>query len=62
VDNANSYDDVIKILEELSEDNWPDGVDIRNHLDDNHKSFRFEYAFESLTEKGSKFRKRVSHA
>lgn len=63
MENPNSYERVMKELEELSDELECENVlDITNHLDDNAKDFKFEYAFESLTEKSSSYKRRESHA
>lgn len=56
-----SYDEVMHELERLSEDEFI-GVDLTNHLDDNHRDFKFEYAFESITERNTSYKRRNNDA
>lgn len=49
------YKEVLNALEELKLDNV-------EHVEYANPKFKWEYAMESITERGSKFRKRVSHA
>ncbi len=49
------YKEVLNALEELKLDNV-------EKLAYTNPQFKFEYAFESITERNSKYRKRVSHA
>lgn len=59
MNNPNSYEDVMKELEEINE-LIELGVDSDNE-DLYNGDFRFEYAHESLTEKHSAYKRRVSH-
>lgn len=61
MENPNSYETVMKMLEELNDEMEMNCVDITNHLDDNYRDFKFEYAFESVTERSSSYKRRVSH-
>lgn len=57
MDNPNSYENVMRILEQLADDDYFP-VDIYSHLDYNVKDFKMEYAFESITEKHSAYKRR----
>lgn len=57
MDNPNSYENVMRELEKLADDEFV-SVDIHNHLDDNAKDFKFEYAFESLTQRHTAYKRR----
>lgn len=51
-----SYEEVIKELEEISE------LELDSDVEDLYNGdFRFEYAYESLTEKRSAYKKRISN-
>lgn len=60
MDNPNSYENVMRELERLADDDYFP-VDIYSHLDDNIKDFKMEYAFESITEKRSAYKHRSHH-
>lgn len=63
MDKPESYENVMRELEEINDEmECENCVDITNHLDDNHRDFKFEYAFESLTEKSSAYKRRTSNA
>lgn len=53
--NAKDYNEILEVLNELVLDNV-------EQLKYSEPKFKFEYAFESLTEHNSKYRKRISHA
>lgn len=57
MDNPNSYENVMRILEQLADDDYFP-VDVYSHLDDNVGDFKMEYAFESITEKHSAYKRR----
>lgn len=59
MNNPNSYEDVMKELEEINE-LLELGVDSDNE-DLYNGDFRFEYAHESLTEKHSAYKRRISN-
>lgn len=60
MNNPNSYEDVMKELEEINE-LLELGVDSDNE-DLYNGDFRFEYAHESLTERHSAYKRRISNA
>ena len=49
------YNEIVEALNELELDNV-------EKLEDNEPSFKMEYAFESITESNSKFKRRIAHA
>lgn len=53
--NAKQYREILEVIREIELDNV-------QQIKYNEPQFKFEYAFESLTERNSKYRKRVSHA
>lgn len=59
MNNPNSYEDVMKELEEINE-LLELGVDSDNE-DLYNGDFRFEYAHESLTERHSAYKRRISN-
>lgn len=60
--NPNSYENVMKELEEVNEQLEQDKpVDFPIEVVDN-SYFKFEYAHESLTERHTAYKRRVSHA
>lgn len=59
MNKPNSYEDVMKELEEINE-LLESGVDSDNE-DLYNGDFRFEYAHESLTEKHSAYKRRISN-
>lgn len=59
MNNPNSYEDVMKELEEVNE-----MLELEVDSDDEglyNGDFRFEYAHESLTERHSAYKRRTSH-
>lgn len=56
MDNPNSYENVMRELEELN-DRLEAGDDLSDD-DEPGKDFKYEYAHESLTEKHSAFKRR----
>lgn len=61
--NPNSYESVMKELEEVN-DLLESNVDMiaDAEYDDVQPTFRFEYAHESITERHSAYKRRISHA
>lgn len=57
MENPNSYENVMKELELLADEDY-DVIDVSNHLDDNARDFKFEYAFESLTQRHTAYKRR----
>ena len=55
-----SYNDVMKELEEVS-DSLENNVD-KDFEEAYNSDFKFEYAYESLTERHSAYKRRISHA
>lgn len=57
--NPTSYEDVMKELEEVN-DQIETELDNESEVEYN-ATFKFEYAFESITERNSSYKRRVSH-
>lgn len=56
MNKPDSYEDVMKELEELNE------KEVDSDMEDLYNGdFRFEYAYESLTEKRSAYKRRISN-
>ena len=56
--NQQDYEEIMKLIEEDSQD-WllANDVEFEDTPDDPVRPFRTEYAFESITEKSSRFKK-----
>lgn len=54
MNKPDSYENVMKELEEVNDE-------LESDLDEDGKDFKFEYAFESLTERHSAYQRRISN-
>lgn len=60
MNKPDSYEDVMKLLEQVNDALELD-IDLSVLPYDDSKDFKFEYAFESVTERHSAYKRRSSH-
>ena len=60
MNKPDSYEDVMKLLERVNDALEMD-IDLSFLPYDDSKDFKFEYAFESVTERHSAYKRRSSH-
>lgn len=60
MNKPDSYEDVMKLLERVNDALEMD-IDLSVLPYDDSKDFKFEYAFESVTERHSAYKRRTSH-